>query len=159
MKLRISILALLILLSACEEKKAKQSKHKPNRQLSLSTVEEEHLFYLQKPFGDKEITLLDSDGKKVRLAAYNCSVYKAVLKKGIVIKWQNILSPTLFYPFSRCARSTIKHSKNKYVEVFLGKIGFAAGGCCSVSGTYRSKDGSHWEERKEGGKWQEYKAK
>ncbi len=159
MKIFIPIIALLIILSGCEKKPQKYSKQRPNKNLSLSVVEEAHLLYLQKPFGEKEITLLTDDGKSIRLAAYNCSVYKAIIKEGIVVKWKNILKPTLFYPFSKCSRSTIKHTKNKSVEVFLGKIGFGAGGCCSVSGTYRTKDGTNWEERKEGGKWQAYNSK
>ncbi len=159
LKTLIPIITLCIILSACEKKPQQYSKQQPNKKLSLSAVEEEHLFYLQNPFKGKEVTLLNNDGKEVRLAAYNCSVYKAIVKEGIVIKWKNILSPSLFYPFSKCARSTIKHTKSQYVEVFLGKIGFGAGGCCSVSGTYRSKDGINWEERKARGKWQEYNAK
>ncbi len=157
MKTAIPLLVLLFsffALSGCGDKSS--SKPKPNKKLYLSLEEEEHLFYLQNPFDKKrEVIISNKEGEKIRLVAYNCSVIKAVVKEGIVVKWVNIFRPSLVYLFSKCSRSTITLTKDNYVEVFLGKTGFGGGGCCAVSGTFRTKDGENWEEKIKG-KWKKY---
>lgn len=106
----------------CGDKSSKSKQHKPNKKLYLSLEEEEHLFYLQNPFDKKrEVIIINKEGEKIRLVAYNCAVIKAFVEEGIVVKWENIFRPNLFYLFSKCSRSTIALTKDHYAEVFLGK--------------------------------------
>ena len=150
-------IALLFSIVSCgsTSSKKKEAKPKPNRQLSLSAEELDHLQYLQKPFDKNEVAIFDKKGVVTRLAAANCKVYKSVKKDNIVIRWEVVLSPNLFYPsYTRCVRNQIFVNKEKYIEVSLGKKAFGAGGCCAVSGTYRTLNGVDWEEKTARNKWE-----
>lgn len=82
------------------------------------------------------------DGEIVHLAVHDCMVFK-IDGEEKNMQLTKVLEPK-FYPFSNCQRQFLK-AENGAVTVWLGRMAFGAGGCCSTGGTYRTTDGIIWK--------------
>jgi hypothetical protein len=88
-------------------------------------------------------------GVSVHLALDDCEVFR-VLPDG---RRERVLT-TDFYPMlSVCQRQEVS-ADAEYVLVQLGRQALGAGGCCATDGTWRSRDGQHWQRRVQG-RWVE----
>lgn len=85
-------------------------------------------------------------GQPVHLLVHECKVYKVEPAEGENVKWTLVpegdfsLLPTL------CVQQRLTESKG-VVTAFLGRQAFGAGGCCTGTPEYRSKDGVNWKPR------------
>lgn len=87
------------------------------------------------------------DGRPIHLALEDCEVF-FVTPEG---RREQVVT-TDFYPmFSVCQRQEASLSDG-YILVQLGRQALGAGGCCATGGTWRSRDGRHWE-RRQGEGW------
>ncbi len=85
----------------------------------------------------------------MHLALDDCEVFR-VLPDG---RRERVLT-TDFYPMlSVCQRQEVS-ADAEYVLVQLGRQALGAGGCCATGGTWRSRDGQHWQRRVQG-RWVE----
>lgn len=83
-------------------------------------------------------------GQPIHLLVHNCKVYKVDPAEGENVTWTLVLEGD-FYPLpTSCIREEITAGKG-YVRVFLGRQAMGAGGCCTGTPEYRSKDGLTWK--------------
>ena len=85
-------------------------------------------------------------GKPVHLLVHNCKVYRVDPADGESVSWTLVLEGD-FYPLpTSCVRQSLTEEKGA-VTAFIGRQAFAAGGCCTGTPEYRSKDGVTWTPR------------
>ena len=85
-------------------------------------------------------------GQAMHLLVHDCKVYKVDPAEGEHVKWTLVLEGE-FYPLpTRCIRQSLTE-RNGVVTVFIGRQAFGAGGCCTGTPEYRSKDGVNWKPR------------
>lgn len=82
-------------------------------------------------------------GNPVHVVVYNCAIHE--IKDGTpdkqIIK---VLEAESYLWGSSCVRQWLKAEKGA-LTVWLGRMAFGAGGCCTGGGTYRTTDGRTWK--------------
>jgi len=83
-------------------------------------------------------------GKPIHLLAHNCKVYRVDPAEGENVSWTLVLEGD-FYPLpTSCLSQSITEEKGS-VKVFIGRQALGAGGCCTGTPEYRTKDGVTWK--------------
>ncbi|NMK48636.1 hypothetical protein [Achromobacter sp. Bel] len=83
-------------------------------------------------------------GKPIHLIVNNCKVYKVDPAEGENVSWTLVLEGE-FYPLpTTCIRQSLTEGKG-FITAFIGRQAFGAGGCCTGTPEYRSKDGLTWK--------------
>lgn len=83
-------------------------------------------------------------GQPVHLLVHECKVYKVEPAKGENVKWTLVLEGDFSLLPTICVQQRLTESKG-VVTAFLGRQAFGAGGCCTGTPEYRSKDGVNWK--------------
>ena len=84
-------------------------------------------------------------GKPIHLLVNNCKVYKVDAAEGENVSWTLVVEGD----FIRCPRrisQSLTEGKG-FITAFIGRQAFGAGGCCTGTPEYRSKDGLNWKPR------------
>lgn len=85
-------------------------------------------------------------GKPIHLLVNNCKVYKVDAAEGENVSWTLVLEGD-FYPLpTSCISQSLTEGKG-FITAFIGRQAFGAGGCCTGTPEYRSKDGLNWKPR------------
>lgn len=85
-------------------------------------------------------------GQPVHLLVHECKVYKVEPAEGENVKWTLVLEGDFSLLPTICVQQRLTESKG-VVTAFLGRQAFGAGGCCTGTPEYRSKDGVNWKPR------------
>ncbi len=85
-------------------------------------------------------------GQPVHLLVHECKVYKVEPAEGENVKWTLVLEGDFSLLPTLCVQQQLTESKG-VVTAFLGRQAFGAGGCCTGTPEYRSKDGVNWKPR------------
>lgn len=85
-------------------------------------------------------------GQPVHLLVHECKVYKVEPAEGENVKWTLVLEGDFSLLPTLCVQQRLTESKG-VVTAFLGRQAFGAGGCCTGTPEYRSKDGVNWKPR------------
>ncbi|WP_454692790.1 hypothetical protein [Achromobacter aegrifaciens] len=85
-------------------------------------------------------------GQPVHLLVHECKVYKVEPAEGENVKWTLVLEGDVSLLPTICVQQRLTESKG-VVTAFLGRQAFGAGGCCTGTPEYRSKDGVNWKPR------------
>lgn len=85
-------------------------------------------------------------GKPVHLLVHNCKVYRVDDTEGENVNWTLVLEGDPYPLPTSCVRQSLTEEKGA-VTAFIGRQAFAAGGCCTGTPAYRSKDGVTWTPR------------
>lgn len=85
-------------------------------------------------------------GKPVHLLMHKCKVYMVEPAEGENLKWTLVLEGDLYPLPTSCIRQSLTESKG-VVTAFIGRQAFGAGGCCTGTPEYRSRDGVNWKPR------------
>ncbi len=100
---------------------------------------------LQNPFDKPLIKLsFDNNQPEAIFGLKNCRVYKAQAVKGVIVAWDLAIKPDFSLLPQVCDRESMRIEDN-YLRVDTGLISLGAGGCCSATGKYRTRDGVGWE--------------
>lgn len=83
-------------------------------------------------------------GQPVHLLVHECKVYKVEPAEGENVKWTLVLEGDFSLLPTLCVQQRLTESKG-VVTAFLGRQAFGAGGCCTGTPEYRSKDGVNWK--------------
>jgi len=85
-------------------------------------------------------------GQPVHLLVHECKVYKVEPAEGENVKWTLVLEGDFSLLPTLCVQQRLTESKG-VVTAFLGRQAFGAGGCCTGTPEYRSRDGVNWKPR------------
>ncbi len=85
-------------------------------------------------------------GQPVHLLVHECKVYKVGPAEGENVKWTLVLEGDFSLLPTLCVQQRLTESKG-VVTAFLGRQAFGAGGCCTGTPEYRSRDGVNWKPR------------
>ncbi|HEY9274441.1 hypothetical protein [Achromobacter sp.] len=85
-------------------------------------------------------------GQPVHLLVHECKVYQVEPAEGENVKWTLVLEGDFSLLPTLCVQQRLTESKG-VVTAFLGRQAFGAGGCCTGTPEYRSKDGVNWKPR------------
>jgi hypothetical protein len=85
-------------------------------------------------------------GQPVHLLVHECKVYRVEPAEGENVKWTLVLEGDFSLLPTICVQQRLTESKG-VVTAFLGRQAFGAGGCCTGTPEYRSKDGVNWKPR------------
>ena len=83
-------------------------------------------------------------GQPVHLLVHECKVYKVEPAEGENVKWTLVLEGDFSLLPTLCVQQRLTESKG-VVTAFLGRQAFGAGGCCTGTPEYRSRDGVNWK--------------
>jgi len=85
-------------------------------------------------------------GQPVHLLVHECKVYKVEPAEGENVTWTLVLEGDPYPLPTRCIHQSLTESKG-VVTAFIGRQAFGAGGCCTGTPEYRSRDGMNWKPR------------
>jgi hypothetical protein len=98
-----------------------------------------------------------ADNAPLIFAIADCTVYKAVTKDQQIVDWRVVLRSDWgqeSYPkfMTGCVDEHLKY-RAPYVLVDMCARAIGAGGGCNGGGTYRSRDGEHWQFQSNNLRW------
>ncbi len=85
-------------------------------------------------------------GKPIHLLMHECKVYKVDPAEGGNVAWTLVLEGDFYLLPTACVRQELTAGKG-FVQAFIGRQAFGAGGCCTGTPEYRSTDGLTWKPR------------
>lgn len=85
-------------------------------------------------------------GRPIHLLMHECKVYKVDPAEGDNVAWTLVLEGDFSLLPTLCVRQELTAGKG-FVQAFIGRQAFGAGGCCTGTPEYRSTDGLTWKPR------------
>lgn len=85
-------------------------------------------------------------GQPIHLLVHECKVYKVDPAEGDNVRWTLVLEGDFDPLPTICVQQSLTESKG-VVTAFIGRQAFGAGGCCTGTPEYRSRDGVTWKPR------------
>lgn len=85
-------------------------------------------------------------GRPIHLLMHECKVYKVEQAAGDNVAWTLVLEGDFSLLPTLCVRQELTAGKG-FVQAFIGRQAFGAGGCCTGTPEYRSTDGLTWKPR------------